>query len=751
MTPPGSANRFPSALAAVALLGCSGAPPATPAPEPSEAAHPNVVLVSIDTTRADRIGAYGYDKALTPNLDALAARGRRYAHAYSPLPLTIPSHASLFTGKTPPTHGIRNNSRATLGYAENTLAESFKNAGYRTAASVGAYVTTRTWGFDQGFEAFFDDIEQQRNFWASERRADAVIDDILEWKAGLDDGAPQFVWVHLYDPHFPYLPPKEWREKVPDRPYDAELAWTDSQLGRLFEAWDAENTVFVVVSDHGESLGEHGEITHGLFVYDSTQHVPLLMAGPGIEPAVIDEPVGLIDVAPTLLSLLGLPALEGIDGRVAPGDPVKPVYMESYQNTQRFGLAPHIGLVDGAHKLIDTPRPELYATTDAAEATNLAEAQPTEVQKLQQALKGLAYGPPDTSDMHMDPAVVAQLEALGYTQGSVTIDPGAEMLDPKDRADLLRKTQEVDLMWLTNDMVKAESTLAELAKAYPEITEFQNRYAKSLAAQGRFDDALKAVQKARLQDPASPDLKQSEAVMLAELGRYKEAAELYLQVADEMPTAPRIRAATFTALARSGDLEAALQTGALFQQQYPDDYALAGVMGVALVNKGDLKAGIPMLALGAEASLPERDVCYKLAALVQGRGESDRARGLIERELKHWPKNTPARMTYVRLIAQTQDWDALLPQAEILRQAAPTAAESHYWVAQALFNLKRYDESLAAVQGGYAVDPEDPQLLIMHANILAKQDKRDEGAKLVEKAKAVQAKRSAAAPKSPAP
>lgn len=729
-------------LLLLALVGCGGAPQGSADPTvPAAEDLPDVVLITLDTTRADRIGAYGYDKAITPNLDALSARGRRYERAYSPMPLTVPAHSSLFTGKTPPNHGVRSNGKAVLGEEANTLAEVFKRNGYVTAASVAAYVTTSRWGFAQGFDSYFEEIKQQRNFWASERPADQVVDDLITWKKAQDGKRPQFVWAHLYDVHFPYLPPQEWREKIPDRPYDAELAWTDSQVGRLIEAFDGENTLFVIVADHGESLGEHGEAAHGWFVYDSTQRVPWIMAGPGIDVGVIDEVVGLVDVAPTLLDAVGLPALPDIDGRVAPGDPAKPVYMESYQVTQRFGLAPIIAVVDELHKLIDTPKPELYKTEDTVEEDNLAAARGSEVTRLRKVLQSLGYKAPSEDDFHIDADVAAQLEALGYVEGSARIDPDTPMEDAKDHIGMLRSAQEIDRLVLQNKLEKADELLKELVEKYPRVTEFRNRYAKSLSKLGRFEDALEVVRTARRDDPDDPTLKQSEAVLLAELGRFAEAGALYIEVAEALPQAPRIRAATFTALVRSGDVQAAMEQGILYSNQYPEDYALAGAMGVELVKLGDLNRGVPLLELGARTSLPERDVCYNLSALAQGRGEPDKARELIERELKNWPKNAPARLVYVRLVSRDQDWDALLREAELLRKLAPRIPESHFWVAQALFNLKRYDECREAIEAGYAVDPEDPQLLILNANLLAHDGDREAGAKLVERAKRIQQER----------
>ena len=274
-------------------------------------AKPNVVLITLDTTRADRIGAYGYDAAATDNMDTLAEAGRRYQYAYSPLPLTIPSHASIFTGFYPPTIDLRNNGTGTLQDDSYTLTEHLRKHGYATVGSISAFVTSSDWGFQQGFEKFYDELPpaKQGDFWHNERPGKEVVDDLLEWLGSRESDQPVFAWAHFYDPHFPYDPPSSYANEVKGKPYDGELAYVDDQIGRLMSVLDPSNTVYVIVGDHGESLGKHGELTHGLYVYDDTQRVPFIISGPGVTPDVIDESVSIVDVSPTLLDVLGLPPL----------------------------------------------------------------------------------------------------------------------------------------------------------------------------------------------------------------------------------------------------------------------------------------------------------------------------------------------------------------------------------------------------------------------------------------------------------
>jgi hypothetical protein len=308
----------------------------------------NVLLVTLDTTRADHIGVYGFDQVDTPVIDGLAARGVTFMRAYASTPLTLPSHTSLFTGTHPPYHGVRDNGVHVAPEGLQTLAESFQQAGYRTGAFVGAFVLDSRWGLAQGFDRYFDDFElpkQQEIFLGRvQRPGSEVIDTALAW-AGEDDTTPFFMWVHLYDPHTPYDPPEPFRSRYAN-PYVGEIAWTDSLVGRLTSWLDdsgrSDDTYVAVTADHGESLGEHGENEHGLLLYESAIRVPLIIATPFDEPRGIQrhEPVSLIDVMPTMLELTGLQTPEVVHGRsLVPlftqdteveGWPDEPVYAETF-------------------------------------------------------------------------------------------------------------------------------------------------------------------------------------------------------------------------------------------------------------------------------------------------------------------------------------------------------------------------------------------------------------------------------------
>ena len=284
-----------------------------------------MLLVSIDTLRADRLGSYGYAAAETPRLDALAARGLRFAQATTVIPLTLPAHSSLMTGTFPAHHGVRDNGGFYLAEEQVTLAEVLSERGYRTGGFIAAFVLDGRWGIGQGFGRYFDDFdldgyEQAAGMDAIQRPGSTVVDQALEW---LDADRDQkfFAWVHLYDPHTPYEAPEPYRVRFPrtaSGAYDAEIAVADTQLGRLLDKLQVDGrldeTLVVVLSDHGEMLGEHGEHTHGFFIYDAAVHIPLIIAGPGVPARVVPNQVRIVDVMPTVLDLLGEPAPPAVQG-----------------------------------------------------------------------------------------------------------------------------------------------------------------------------------------------------------------------------------------------------------------------------------------------------------------------------------------------------------------------------------------------------------------------------------------------------
>lgn len=710
--------------------------------------HPDVVLITLDTTRADRIGAYGYDGAATEHLDGLAARGTRFDAAFTVVPLTIPAHGSIFTGRYPAELGVRANGDGWIDGSERMLAEAFRDGGYATVGSVGAFVTTEEWGFAQGFEAFFDDLPRGGDFWHAERPADAVVGDVLGWLKArpADDGRPVFAWVHLYDAHFPFETGEPWLSEVGGRPYDAELARVDDQVGRLLEAFDPEQTLVVVVGDHGEGLGEHGELAHGLFVYDPVARVPWMMAGPGIPVAVEDQPVSLVDVAPTVLAAAGLPALEAVSGRVVPSGEPAPLAIESWQLAQRFGLAPHLAVVAEGHKLIDLPEPELYALDDREEATNLAESDPERVARLKALRQGFGHGAPSADPAHpSSPARIRQLEALGYVEGGFLGE--GDRPDPKQARELIRDVQLIELRTLEGDQAAVTELVRGLAEAHPDVVEIQMKHARILAREGKAEAATEAVRRLVERDPDNALAIHLLGTLLAGQGQFEEAARHFHDAAERMPWAGRLRVMAVAALFEvEGGADSAFALGRQALQRDPEDHAMAGILGVELVRRGNLGDGLGLLEHGLKADPPERDVAYLLAAAATGKGSLDRALDLLGTEVRHYPTNHRAWMARLRLLGRKGAWEDQLAAVQaylrgpgrvafarlhqpslagvdpaVVPAAAKTPApfaDFRQIEAQALFNLRRYPEARQALDVGLAIDPDRPGLLLLDANLL---------------------------------
>ena len=396
-----------------------------------------LLLVSIDAVRADRVGCYGHSGGRTPSLDALAARGLRFAQATTVAPLTLPAHASLLTGTFPVRHGVRDNAGFRLAGDVPALAEVLRGRGYRTGAFVGSATLGAHTGLDRGFERYDAGTE-------SARSGEAVVAGALEWLEG-NRGRPFFAWVHLYDPHAPHEAPAPYRSQFPETPegaYDAEIASSDALVGRLLEALRSdgrlEATVIAVTADHGESLGEHQERGHAFFVYDATIQVPLIVAAPGLPPRTVSDQVSLVDVMPTLLELVEAPAPADVQGRSLLSDPLPPLpaVVETWAPRLRYGWSELVAIRDGHDKLIRAPRPELYdLRRDPAETEDLAARDPERVAALERRLADILSGLGGAVVPGAPSVAEAALEARLRTLGDLDGAPSARHLEARPRAD----------------------------------------------------------------------------------------------------------------------------------------------------------------------------------------------------------------------------------------------------------------------------------------------------------------------------
>lgn len=447
--------------AAIALAGlvcaCSRTPE-TPRPR-------NLLLITIDTLRADRVGAYGYARARTPRLDALAAAGVLFERAYAAAPITLPSHATILSGRYPPGHGARDNG-IKVSDKTPTLATELKARGFRTAAFVAAFPLDHQFGLARGFDVYSDRLPRDRaGRQANERAASDVVNEAVDWLGGApargteapgtqapgpstQHPAPFLLWVHFFEPHAPYE--GNLSRPVADR-YDDEIATVDRAVGRVIDAIGdrKSDTLIIATADHGEAFGEHGEHAHSIFVYDTTLRVPLILAGPGLAPKRIATPITLADVAPTAMKLLGfdLQDVDGVDlSRALSGEPLsaRELYAESFAPLVEFGWAPLRSVRSGDWKYIAAPKPELFDTTrDAAEQQNLLKERPEVARGLDSRVGRYSSDTLGKAASAGDEAA-QRLRALGYSAGSASRNSQSAVRDdPKDRRALAGRLAQV--------------------------------------------------------------------------------------------------------------------------------------------------------------------------------------------------------------------------------------------------------------------------------------------------------------------
>jgi arylsulfatase A-like enzyme len=540
---------------------------------------PAVLLVTFDTTRADRIGAYGHSAARTPHWDALARRGLQFQRAYSPTPLTLPAHTSMLTGTWPSAHGVRDNTLFSVAPESRMVSEALSERGWRTAAFVGAFVLDARYGLDQGFEVYAGPAQSSaESATIAERPAVEVTDAALEWLAGVALDESFFLWVHYFDPHHPYAPPAPFGESLADA-YDAEIAYADSEMGRLLEALGnqgrLDETLVIATSDHGESLGEHGEQSHGFFLYESAVRVPLVVAGPRIEHALVPAAVSLIDVTPTVLEWCGAPRLSmraalgpsllstaarwtdadadgaGVDDRA--------LYLETFLPFYAQAWAPQQALIWRGHKLIQTRRPELYdLQADPTEAHDLTAAEPELAAAMLTRLTELIAAHPPLGISRVDPLRqrdLAALAELGYTGGKLGDNPFDQNLpDAKDGiADIVKEgtalfdlregRRLLELPAQERDahmrLERAQRLYSELLESYPARTDFLSQLALAEASLGLTEQAADNCERLILSQPTVASHRLQLARAYEALGRKDWAlAEMQKAVALDRRTGP---------------------------------------------------------------------------------------------------------------------------------------------------------------------------------------------------------------------
>ena len=506
------ARGLPSLLLALSCAGGCAKPGAVFSRAP-------VILVSVDTLRADHLPAYGYREVETPGLSALQKDSVVFDNAFSPVPLTLPAHTSLFTGLLPYQHGVRDNVGYRLSPKATTLASFLRQRGYSTGGAVSAFVLDHATGVAEGFDDYRDDVEMRASGEAlgQVQRSGAVTEELLEkWISEQTQEKPLFAFLHLYEPHSPYDPPEPFRSRYGRRPYDGEIAAADAIVGRFLGFLKSkriyDKAIVVFLSDHGEGLGDHGEDEHGIFLYREELRVPLFVKLPGSARAGdrIGAPAGLIDVFPTVAALLGEKVPFALAGEplLAGGTPSgagRRLYAETLYPRLHFGWSDLVSLTDGRYQYIEAPRPELYDwTKDPAEKNDLSAGLPPAFRSMRTQL--LATNRPLQPPGATDAETIRKLASLGYLASRSPDAAAKDLPDPKDRIQTLGRFKEASHLVATHRENDAISLLRSLTAENPRMLEAWELLTRVLRQSGRPREALEALEHADRLQPGTPQI-----------------------------------------------------------------------------------------------------------------------------------------------------------------------------------------------------------------------------------------------------
>ncbi len=715
----------------------------------------NVLLISSDTTRADRIACYGNRQIQTPAIDGLARQGVLFTQAITPVPITLPGHASMLTGLDPPRHGVRSNGLFRLREGVETLASRLGANGYATGAVIGAFVLDAKFGLNRGFASYDDDLsggESPTIYGYRERRAGSVNEAAIAW---IRQHAKEkfFCFVHYFDPHFPYTPPPPWDQQYAQNPYDGEIAYVDSQVARLMAALDELDmrgrTLVIFTSDHGESLGEHGERTHAVFIYDATQRVPLIFSAPPPFPQnrIVKRQVGTVDIAPTVLAVLGVPPLERPDGisLLAPPEAgLRSMYIESIYPKLSHHWAPLLGVRRADYKFIHAPKPELYdLRADPHELNNLYDANRALAAQMYDKLREMLGADPETAadvqgNLPVDEKTRAILSSIGYvvpTTAPRASTRTAALLDPKDMIQaqlILLKAQEL----IGNGQYReAEQLVREFLAISPNDPEGAQTAGRIYRHLGRLDEALKWYGK-------SARLGHEPAEAWAGIGGTYVLKKDLTKAAEAYKTALKIDPRNPSALIGIGCIYAEWDRPVEAMKAFQDALSYgrginAGVayLGVSNVHR---KAGRTAEADAALAKAIEVDpgnpaVAKVAASFSEGAGNADRAIEQLRKAADTWPTTDNLCQLGRLLMDQKRYQDAVT----YLRKGValdPHQADLHYQLGTALLELKQAEQGAIHISKAMELDPNHSGALSQAGILFAKAGRFKEGERLLKRA-----------------
>ncbi len=682
------------------LLGLDGW--LLPSCGPRQSAIRNVILISIDTLRADHLSSYGFKHLTTPHIDAVAREGVLFRNVYSPVPVTLPAHSSMLSGTFPPSHGVRDNLQKRLPDSTLTLAELLKSRGFITAAVVSSFVLDRRFSLNQGFDSYDDRFQAVHKIGdLNERKGDETTRVTTQWLTA-HGREPFFLFVHYYDPHDPYEPPEPFASRWADDPYSGEVAFADHCVGEVLEKLKElglyDSTLIVITGDHGEMLGEHGELNHGFFIYESALKVPLIFRVPGQKAAArqVDQPVGLIDIMPTIAGLVGAPAQkqsQGLDlspwlAGDRPGLGGRPLYAETIAPTTYYGASSLLGVIVDRWKYIETSRPELYdLRNDPGESVNLLQKESARAEAMGKELKGIvAMGlrPREPgSDAALDASARERLEALGYlSRGGgvreVAFDRSKE--DPKDLIGFFRTDQKMSKLFESKKYAEARALCDQMLKERPGFADCHLQMSKVAAAEGNLTAAYAGAKKA------------------VELSPGNEAARLHLA----------------NLLKGRGDLDGSIAQYREALKSHPDSLEARTLLGRTLAEKGRFEEAVSILGTAA-ASHPESAMAVtQLGFAFEKQGKMSEAIQSYRKALDLDPGAADARAYLGSALATQGKLDEAIEQFEEALRARPESAELHDWLGTALREKGRNDDALVQFREAVRLDP---ALAVAHLNL----------------------------------
>ena len=728
----------------------------------------NLLVVTLDTTRADRIGAYGFRDIETPAIDRLASEGVLFEHAMASAPLTLPAHSSIFTSLFPPEHGVRDNGGFFLAPTQITLASTLKKAGFATGAVVAAYVLDGKWGLNQGFDKYIDefDLPTDKSLGLGEirRPGNEVVDRALPWLEKVKDRR-FFAWLHFYDPHSPYDPPEPFSTRYSEHPYSGAIAFTDSQVARVIAFLEQnkllDRTIVAIIGDHGEGLNQHGEGTHGFFVYESTTRVPFIIRAPfeAMRGRRVADPVRGVDLMPTALDLLGIPAPKDLAGvSLAPlMTGAKTTldlegYAEALYPLHHFGWSELRAWRAGQYKVIDAPRPELYdLSKDPHEETNLYAERRTiadgMISRLRAREKEASSRAAAQPAPEVDPEARARLAALGYVGSFVATSsgPATDRADPKDKIklfNLMSESREIGRSEKSFDRVVA--MLTQVVTEDPKVIDAWFNLGNAHFKVGRYEEAIKYFKRALELKPDYDLPVINMANAYRRLGRDDAALagyEHYLRIDHKNPS---VHYQIGEIYLDRNDIPRAEQS---FRRALEIDRRTASALnalGAIAIKRGDLATGEREARAAIAIKATVRLAHFNLGVIAEERGDLAAAEAEYKKELEIYSDSYRAAFNLSRIY---EGQNKLNDQLALLKQSIttnPVFAEGRFYLAKAYLDAgTNLPEALSLARKGLEIDPNSPVAPLGHfviAGVLLKQGRSAEAAAELARGNALEAR-----------